>query len=75
MGRPRKHEQYVQAVEAATGEIDGETFVVSPRTTILASDHPIVKAYPHFFRPLEPTRRRPDVEMTTAAPGEKRGEQ
>lgn len=69
---PTKEPLHLQATEAATGSIDGEPFVLN-RGEILAADHPIVRAYPHFFGPLAPTRQRPAVEQMTAAPGERRG--
>jgi hypothetical protein len=69
---PKDQPTHVQAREASTGSIDGAPFVLA-RGEILAADHPIVIAYPDFFGPLEPARQRPDVEQTTAGPGEKRG--
>lgn len=65
--------RYVQGREPATGNLNGEPFVIGPRT-ILVEDDPLVRAYPHLFKPLEPSRQRPTVEQTTAAPGEKRGD-
>lgn len=69
---PKDQPTHVQAREASTGSIDGAPFVLA-RGEILAVDHPIVLAYPDFFGPLEPARQRPEVEQTTAGPGEKRG--
>lgn len=63
---------HVQPIEACSGKVNGEQFVLHP-TEILSKDHPIVRAYPHFFRPVEGGRERPPVEQATAAPGEKRG--
>ena len=65
--------EYVRAREAATGDFNGEPFVLNP-SEIFAPDHPLVRKYPHLFEPVEPSRQRPQVEQTTAAPGEKRGE-
>jgi hypothetical protein len=65
--------RYVQAREPATGTFDGEQFVLKPGE-ILAADHPIARAYPEFFKALEPSRQRPEVEQMTAGPGEKRGQ-
>lgn len=64
---------YMEACEAATGRIDGTPFVLAPGE-ILAASHEIVRTYPHFFKPLDRDRQRPDVEQATAEPGEKRGE-
>lgn len=58
--------------EPATGEHDGEPFVINPRE-LFDADHPLVRAYPGLFTEADPTR--PDVEQMTAAPGEKRGAQ
>jgi hypothetical protein len=71
MGRPR-NTRFVQPIEPAAGDFDGSSFVVNP-SEVFAEDHPLVRAYPHLFKPLEPSRQRPEVEQTTAAPGEKRG--
>jgi hypothetical protein len=68
----KQQPRYVRAKEPATGDLDGEPFVVNP-SEIFADDHPIVRAHPDLFEPLEPSRQRPDVEQMTAAPGEKRG--
>ncbi len=64
--------RYVQAKEAATGDFNGETFVVNPSTVLVEHD-PLVKAFPHLFKPLEPSRQRPVIEQMTNAPGEVRG--
>ena len=66
-----KHEGFVQPIEPATGDHDGEPFVITP-TEVFAADHPLVRAYPHLFKALEP-RRRPGSEQATRGPGEKRG--
>lgn len=72
MARIEAQAEYVQAKEPATGSVKGEPFVLA-KGEILAADHPIVKGYPQFFGPLEPSRQRPAVEAATAAPGERRG--
>jgi hypothetical protein len=64
----------MQAREPASGTFNGEPFVVNP-SEVFAADHPLVRAFPHLFKAVEPTRQRPDVEQMTAAPGEKRGEE
>jgi hypothetical protein len=66
-------EGFVRACEPATGTFDGEPFVVGP-SEIFAADHPLVRAYPHLFKPVEGSRQRPAVEQMTAAPGEVRGQ-
>lgn len=67
--RPRA--THVQPIEPATGTFNGEPFVINP-AEVFNADHALVRAYPHLFKPVEPTRDRPDVEQMTAAPGEKR---
>jgi hypothetical protein len=62
---------FMRPREAATGDIDGEPFVLNPNE-IFDADHPIVRAHPGLFMPVEPTRSRPSVEQATAAPGERR---
>jgi hypothetical protein len=64
--------ELVRPIEAASGDHNGEPFVLSPRE-VFNSDHQLVRAYPHLFQPVEQTRDRPDVEQMTAGPGEKRG--
>jgi hypothetical protein len=64
---------YYQAKQSASGDLDGEPWVINSKT-ILREDDPLVKAYPQHFVPLAPTRMRPAVEQTTAAPGEVRGD-
>lgn len=62
----------VQPIEPSTGTLNGEPFVINPRE-VFAAEHPLVRAHPHLFKPVEPTRDRPGVEQMTAGPGEKRG--
>lgn len=75
---PTETVEYVQGVEPASGDWKNpetgakEPFVVNP-STILRSDDPLVKQFPHLFKALETSRQRPAVEQATAAPGEKRG--
>jgi hypothetical protein len=71
---PKARREFVQAREPATGTHDGEPFVVTP-AEIFAADHPLVRAHPHLFKPVEESRQRPAVEQATAAPGEMRGQQ
>lgn len=62
---------FVRPREAATGDINGEPFVLNPNE-IFDADDPIVRKHPALFMPVEPTRQRPRVEQATAAPGEQR---
>lgn len=70
MPRPRQQQRFVQAKDAATGRVGDESFVVRAGD-LFAAEHPIVRAYPHFFRAAD--IQRPAVEEMTAAPGEQRG--
>jgi hypothetical protein len=70
---PTARQDFVRAREPATGTFEGEPFVVGP-TEIFAADHPLVRAHPHLFKPVEGSRQRPAVEQMTAAPGEARGQ-
>lgn len=63
---------FVQPIEPASGQHRGELFVINPHE-IFAVGHPLVRRFPHLFKPLEPTRDRPAAEQVTAAPGEQRG--
>lgn len=56
--------------EAASGDYDGETFVLNPND-LYREDHDLVRAYPHLFTEARETQH--DVEQATAAPGERRG--
>ena len=62
----------VQPIEAASGDHNGETFVLNPNE-LFDSDHELVRAYPHLFRQTKATHLA--VEQATAAPGEQRGEE
>lgn len=63
--------RFVRPKEACTFDHDGEAVVLSPNE-VLDADHPIVRARPGLFKPLEADRQRPAVEQATAAPGETR---
>lgn len=63
---------YVEVKEPCTGTHAGAPFVLN-RGEAFVADHELVRAYPEFFKPLDPRRQRPAVEQMTAAPGEKRG--
>ena len=66
--------QHVQPKEPASGHFEGDVFVINPNE-IFSVDDPLVRAFPDLFRPVDVTRRRPDVEQATAAPGEVRGDE
>jgi hypothetical protein len=63
---------HMRPIEPASGDHNGDPFVLSPRE-VFASDHPLVRAFPHLFEPVDQTRERPAVEQMTDGPGEKRG--
>ena len=63
--------KFVQPREAASGDYQGETFVLNPNE-VFGAEHELVRAYPHLFRPVKESR--PVVEQMTDAPGELRGE-
>lgn len=60
------------ATESGSCEVKGETFVFVRNVTRVRAGHPLLKAVPDYFRPVE-ERIHYDVEAATAAPGEKRG--
>jgi hypothetical protein len=59
------------ATESFSTEIDGESIVVQRDKTRVREGHPILKACPDYFKPLEDGITF-EVERATAAPGEKR---
>lgn len=61
----------VQPIEAASGDYDGEPFVLNPNE-LFDEGHALVRAYPHLFRQAKASH--PVVEQATEAPGELRGE-
>ena len=58
------------ARESFATTLDGENLSVKRGITRVRDGHPLLKANPNRFEPLEVHY---DVERTTAAPGEKRG--
>jgi len=68
---PPKREHHVQPREAASGDYNGEPFVLNPNE-IFHTEDDLVRAYPHLFKPVSASRERPRVEQATAAPGELR---
>lgn len=59
----------VRPREAASGDYEGEMFVLNPNDLYRGSDV-LVREYPHLF--VAADRTRPAVEQATAAPGELR---
>lgn len=72
MAAKTQRAEWLQPKEPATGDHEGEPFVLSP-TDVFASGHPLVRKFPHLFKPMEERGERPEVERMTAAPGKKRG--
>jgi hypothetical protein len=60
----------MRPIDAASGDHNGEPFVLNPNDLYRADDE-LVTAYPHLFKEAKQTR--PEVEQATASPGEKRG--
>jgi len=60
------------AAESFVGVLpSGADFVGTKNVTRVRSTDPAARKWPHLFKPLEVSY--PDIEQTTAAPGEKRG--
>ena len=68
---PKRTAQHYQPKQAAAGNYKGRDFILNPNF-IYAADDELVREYPDLFKPIEPTRARPQVEQATAAPGEQR---
>lgn len=64
----KKDEIYV-ANESGSCEIKGEFYVFRKGETRVRGDHPILKAVPDYFEPVDQSV---SFETATAAPGEKR---
>lgn len=60
------------ATESGSTEVKGETYVYVKNVTRVRAGHPLLKAVPTYFRPVE-DRIHYDVEAASAAPGEQRG--
>lgn len=59
------------ATEDGHIDLDGIPHHIRRGVTRVRANHPLVKKAPNLWKPIEMTY---DVEQTTAAPGEKRGE-
>ncbi len=58
------------ARESGTVQLGGEVYPIVKDVTRVRAAHPIAKAAPHLFKPLDVHY---DIERATAAPGELRG--
>lgn len=70
-GRRKDPDQEI-LVAIETGEVSagGETYFIRRNVTRVRAGHPLAKAAPNFFKPIDVHY---DVERMTAAPGERRG--
>ena len=73
MGRPRKYPEteVLIAIDSGVVVYDGNTEQIFKGISRAHRGHPIVKAAPDLWKPIEVHYR---VEQMTAAPGELRGE-
>lgn len=60
------------AIESGSCEVKGETYVFVRGQTRIRAGHPLLKAVPDYFKPVEENVHY-DVEAAVAAPGQKRG--
>lgn len=60
------------ATESGACEINGETQIFVKQRTRVREGHPLLKAVPDYFRPIDEMVDY-DVETATAAPGERKG--
>lgn len=60
------------ATESGSCDIGGQIHVFVRNVTRVRAGHPLLRAVPDYFRPLDELIHY-DVEQATAAPGEKRG--
>lgn len=63
--------EFYTATESFATDLDGGPVVVARGENVRAG-HPLIKANPDKFRPLEQATRFAVIEQATAAPGEKR---
>lgn len=66
------------AKESGSADVKGETYVFHKGITRVRAGHPLLKANPQYFEPIEfhvtyEYGKGHDVEQATAAPGEQRG--
>ena len=66
-----KSDEILVAKESFASEVDGELYTVNAGVTRVHGDHPLAKANPDFFEPVDQSVSY-DVEQATASPGEKR---
>jgi hypothetical protein len=69
----KKNDVLLVARQTTTVDAGGETYPLLAGVTRLRSSHPVAKARPNLFEPVDP--QPPDVEQATVAPGEQRADQ
>lgn len=71
MPTKEKAEVYV-ARESGASEVKGEVYTFTKGITRVRAGHPLLKAVPDYFEPVDDSVHY-DLEQATASPGEKRG--
>jgi hypothetical protein len=69
----KKTEEVYIATQSGVAEIKGEPLVFTKGVTRVRHGHPLLKAIPEAFEPVN-DHVHYEVEKATAAPGEKRGD-
>jgi hypothetical protein len=59
------------ATQSGASDVDGETYVFTKGSTRVRAGHPLLRAVPDYFEPVD-DHIHYDVEQATRAPGEKR---
>lgn len=68
-----KSDQVYVARESGAANVDGEDLVFVKGVTRVRGGHPLLKAVPDYFEPVDEAVHY-EVEQATKAPGEKRGD-
>lgn len=73
MARARRNpdNEILIAIDSGVVNVDGEMYPVTRGVTRVRAAHPLAKAAPGLFKPIEVHY---DIEQATSAPGELRGE-
>jgi hypothetical protein len=66
-------DQVLEATEGFVCELDGQRFFVQPGTTRIAASHPLAKAHPTRFRPIQNDLTYADDATSTELPGSTEG--